>query len=72
VVRATRQFVHYDFPQFTKKEARKSTGIYSMYIKVDILTVLEKVKNEAVVNDAVRTFIVPNTIIKGRVLQNVP
>jgi hypothetical protein len=56
----------------TKKEARKSIAIYSMYIKVDILTVLDKVKNEAVVNEAVLIFIVPNTIRKERIIENVP
>jgi len=56
----------------TKKEARKSTGIYSIYIKVDILTVLEIVKNEAVVNEVVWNFIIPNTILKGRILENFP
>lgn len=64
--------MQYDFPQMTKKEARKSIAIYSMYIKVDILTVLDKVKNEAVVNEAVLIFIVPNTIRKERIIENVP
>jgi len=39
---------------------------------VDILTVLEKVENKAVVSEVVCSFIIPNTIFKGRVLENVP
>jgi hypothetical protein len=53
VVRATRHVIKYDFPQTTKKEARKSTGINSIHIKVDILTALETVINEAVVHEIV-------------------
>jgi hypothetical protein len=56
-----------------KERSKKiNRNIYSVYIKVDILTALETVKNEAVVNEVVRSFIIPNNILKGRVLENVP